>query len=123
MGPAGVGAGDEAAGLALEAADVHCHEVGIVLFFEVLVGQLCRAGQLVTARTVLLINDAVLGVEGLLILSDTCFQTGGLNFWLATINVRLVADILPHDLLLLLMDDRHRLSVHVMGLLLIVWLY
>lgn len=122
MGPAGVSTSDKAAGLAMKTTDVHRHEVGIVLFLEVLVRQLCRAGQLVTASTVLLINDAVLGVEGLLILGDTCFQTGGLNFWLATVNVRLVANVLPQDLLLLLMDDRHLLSVHVMGLLLVVWL-
>lgn len=61
-----------------------------------------------------------MGVEGLLVLGDAGLQSGRLHPRLSAVDMRLISDILPQDLLVLLVDHRHLLSVHVVRLLLLL---
>lgn len=60
-----------------------------------------------------------MGVEGLLVLGDAGFQAGSPYLRLSAVDVRLVSDVLPQGLLVLLVDHRHWLTVHVVRLLLL----
>lgn len=125
VGSTRVGVRHHAAALLLQAADVHGHQIGVVLFLEVLVGQTRWTGEHLSVALAMLVDHAVVR-EGLLVLCDAGFQTGSLDLWLATVYVGLITDVLPAIWLLLLMYDWHRLTVHVMRLywlLLVVGLY
>jgi hypothetical protein len=103
--------------LLLQTTYVHRHQIGVILLLEILIGQLRRTWQLVPTSS-LLIYNAILSVECLLVFRDAGFQAGSPDFRLSAIDVSLISNILSQHLLLLLVNHRHLLPIHVMGLLL-----